>query len=294
MLDTKLPAIRDIEEDSIPSAIPELIDGHVHIFPDRLFAAVRSWFDEHGWPIRYRQSAQSGLQFLIDHGVSHIVALQYAHKPGLAAELNAFGLEIQNQFAGRVTSLATVFPGEEGAEDILRAAFASGLRGVKLHQHVQCFALDGPAMEVVYKCCAAHNRPLLIHAGREPKSDAYPCDPHQFCKVELIEDVLRAFPELQLCVPHLGADEFSEYQKLIEKYDNLWLDTTMAITDYLPKISRSPLSEYRSDRVLYGSDFPNLPYAWDREAKQLLQENLTKHSLRAISSENARVLYGIG
>ena len=34
--------------------------------------------------------------------------------------------------------------------------------------------------------------------------------------------------------PHLGADEFEEYKRMTEKNDNLWLDTTMTLADYLP------------------------------------------------------------
>jgi uncharacterized protein len=46
--------------------------------------------------------------------------------------------------------------------------------------------------------------------------------------------VLRDHPRLRLCVPHLGADEFGAYERLVTRYDNLWLDTTMAVADYFP------------------------------------------------------------
>ena len=45
---------------------------------------------------------------------------------------------------------------------------------------------------------------------------------------------MKNFPDLKIFVPHLGFDETSAYQKLIEKDDNLWLDTTIAIADYFP------------------------------------------------------------
>jgi len=40
--------------------------------------------------------------------------------------------------------MATVFPGEKNAANILADAFKNGLRGVKLHSHVQCFGTDFP------------------------------------------------------------------------------------------------------------------------------------------------------
>jgi len=57
-----------------------------------------------------------------------------------------------------------------------------------------------------------------------------------------------------------GFDETMQYRLLIEKYDNLWTDTTMVITDYFPMKETIDLSRYRLDRVMYGSDFPNIPY----------------------------------
>ncbi len=46
-----------------------------------------------------------------------------------------------------------------------------------------------------------------------------------------------------------------------EKYDNLWLDTTMAIGEYFSIKGGINLGSYRPDRVMYGSDFPNIEEA---------------------------------
>ena len=50
-----------------------------------------------------------------------------------------------------------------------------------------------------------------------------------------------------------------EIIQLIEKYDNLWLDTTMTLAEYLPMEYFPILAEMRDDRVMFGTDFPNLP-----------------------------------
>ena len=126
-----------------------------------------------------------------------------------------------------------------------------------------------------------------MHVGREPKSSAYSCDPYLLCSAEKLEDVLKDFPDLKICVPHMGFDEISSYRELIEKYDNLWIDTTMVLTDYFPIEGKIPLSHYRSDRIMYGSDFPNIPYAWDREIKDLKKADLSREALERISSKNA-------
>ena len=289
----RLAALDDPEGDRVPPNLPPVVDAHVHVFPDRLMDAVRRWFDEHGWPVRYRLSSEGLIAFLLDRGVEHLVLLHYAHRPGLARELNRYvaGLCGGNP---RLTGLATVFPGEEGAAGLLEEAFGLGLAGVKLHQHVQCFDPGGPELREVAAVCAASGKPLVAHLGREPRSPAYKCDPHLLCGADKTEELLRAFPSLKLCVPHLGSDEYEAYARLCERYDNLWLDSTMMLGAFFPGLDPPPLTRFRADRVLYGSDFCNLPHAWDRELVRIAGMGLPEEFLAGFLGENARALYGIG
>lgn len=287
-----LPALDDEDGPRVPASLPPVVDAHVHLFPDRLFDAVWRWFDAYGWPIRHKLYSPDVVAFLLSRGVQRIVALHYAHKPGIARGMNAYmaGLVASEP---RVVGLATVFPGEPGAESILREAFAAGLEGVKLHCHVQCFAPDQDAIRPVYEACAAAGKPLVMHAGREPRSPQYACDPHLLCGAERVERVLLDHPGLKLCVPHLGVDELAEYERLLERHDNLWLDTTMVLADYLPWRVPPRLLAVRPERILYGTDFPNLPYAWDRELKKLLQVDLREEALAMILGGSASQLYGL-
>lgn len=293
MLGRPLPALHDAEGTRVPEAFPEVVDAHVHLFPDRLFEAIWAWFERWGWPIRYPLKTPEAIEFLLSRGVGRIVALHYAHKPGIARSMNAYVAGIA-RLHPRVTGLATVFPGEPGARAILAEAFADGLRGVKLHCHVQCFAPDDDALHEVYAACSEAGLPLVMHAGREPSSPGYRVDPHSLCAVERVERVLRDHPRLRLCVPHLGADEFAAYAALLERHDNLWLDTTMVLAGFLPGPDVSDLLRVRPERVLYGSDFPNLPYAWDRELRRLEAMGLSEDDLARILSGTARDLFGIG
>lgn len=288
-----LPALDDAEGARIPDGLPPVVDAHVHLFPDAHFRAIRRWFGAYGWPIRYRLTTPEALEFLFSRGVARVVGLLYAHRAGLARALNAYMAGIARA-EPRVIGFATVFPGEPGAGGILEEAFAAGLMGVKLHCHVQCFAPDSAAMREVYEACVKAGKPLLIHAGREPASPHYRCDPRELCSAERIGRVLEEHPRLKLCVPHLGADEFEAYERLLERHDNLWLDTTMALADYLPFASPRRLLEVRPERLIYGTDFPNLPYAWDRELKKLVSLGLPEERLAAVLGRNALSLYGAG
>ena len=224
--------------------------------------------------------------------MNRIVGLHYAHRPGVARELNAYMAKLCQCFP-QLTAMATVYPGEEKALQILTEAFDTGLSGVKLHCHVQCFEMLGPAMHEIYMLCQQLDKPLIMHVGREPKSPAYPCDPYALCSAENLEQVIKTYPGLRVCVPHLGADEFDTYHRLIDSYDNLWLDTTMTLADYLPFDNVPDLATMRADRLIFGSDFPNLPYAWDRELQRIARLNLAPQRLTNLLSQNAVEFYRI-
>lgn len=287
-----LPGWNDPEEERVPAGLPCIIDAHVHFFPDELFHSVWNWFDRYGWPIRYKMHSVDIIAFLLSKGVQHIVGLQYAHKPGIARSLNRYMADLCTQTSA-LTGLATVFPGEKGARHILDEGFRIGLKGVKLHAHVQCFEMESPAMIEIYETCAEHERPLVMHVGREPKSPAYPCDPYILCQAEKLRQVLKDFPTLQICVPHLGADEFSSYRDMLERFDNLWLDTTMMLAGYFPMADIPNLTDLRYDRILYGSDFPNIPYAWDRELKVIEERQLPSIIRDGLLYRNAMALFSI-
>ncbi|GAB6190458.1 amidohydrolase family protein [Desulfocastanea catecholica] len=293
MLRPNMPAVNDQEGAKIPHGLPAVIDAHVHIFPRNISAAIHKWFDKNAWPIRYQLTSSRIFEFLLSRGIAHVVALQYAHKPGIAADLNRYMAEKCAEFNNRVTGMATVFPGEDKAEEILQQAFDGGLGGVKLHAHVQCFDMNAEYMQPLYECCRRNKKPLVMHVGREPKSTAYNCDPYQLCRAEKVERIVQAFPDLKICVPHLGFNEISAYRKMIEKYDNLWLDTTMVITDYFPLQEKIDLRRYRSDRIMYGSDFPNIPYAWDRELRELQAAEIPRATLMKVAGQNAAEFFGL-
>jgi predicted TIM-barrel fold metal-dependent hydrolase len=153
--------------------------------------------------------------------------------------------------------------------------------------------MNGPDMDSIYETCSQSNKPLVIHAGREPKSEQYLCDPYELCRADKLEAVIKAYPSLKICVPHLGMDEFESYRHLIEKYDKLWLDTSVASANFFPSIQEIPWTSMRLDRIMYGSDYPNLPYAWDREIKQIVAAELTEENRIKLLKENAMNFFDI-
>jgi predicted TIM-barrel fold metal-dependent hydrolase len=271
-------------EQPIPVDRP-FIDFHTHLFPTRLFRAIWSYFEEHLWPVRYQGETDQLIQTLLDSGAQRFVFSTYAHKPSMARELNRWSAEIARQ-QPRAIPLGTFHPLDD-VEGLAREAFGElGLAGFKIHCQVQQCYPDDPGLFPAYREAERAGKICLIHCGREP-------EPSPFTDARRFERVLRRFPGLTFVVAHMGADEFDRYYDLLATYENLYLDTTMVFTGFLPWAPRiGGLIEFQ-DRILYGSDYPNIPYELTTGVHGLLALELGSGIEDKILYSNAARLLGL-
>ena len=280
--------------------LPGLVDIHTHFLPERMLRRVWAHFDEVGpligrpWPIEYRWDQDRRLAILRQMGVRRFTALTYAHRPGMAADLTDFALDLSATEPDCVPC-ATFFP-EDGVLDQVRSALERGARVFKIHAQVGGFDLREHALDEVWGLLAEAAVPVILHVGSGPVPRA------GFTGPDKLEGVLRRHPQLTAVVAHLGAPEYDEFLTLAEQYPRVHLDTTMVFTDIfeegapfpvdlLPRLAALP------DRVVLGSDFPNIPYpyAHQLEALERLRERepgLDDAWLRAVCWFNGLRLIG--
>jgi uncharacterized protein len=244
--------------------LPGLVDLHVHFLPPPIERAVWREFDNAGdkigrpWPIRYRQDQAERLALLRAFGVRRFPSLPYAHKPGVASYLNGSSRD----FAAAVPEClrsATLYPEPEAATYVADLA-ADGVEVFKVHVQVGEFHLDDPLLDAAWGVLEDAGTPVVVHAGSGPVGNA-------FTGSASMARLLERFPRLVIVVAHLGAPEHGEFLALAEKYDGVHLDTSMAFTPFfaesggVPPALLSRLADLR-EKVLFGSDFPTLPFAY--------------------------------
>ena len=279
--------------DPEPPPTRPVVDAHVHLFPPGVFAALWRWFETHAWPIRYPWQADEALAFLARQNVEAVFGLHYSHVPGMARALNGFMAELAAR-APQVIPFGTVLPGEPEAVRIVEEALDDfGFAGLKLHAHVQRTAPDDPRLDPIFEAVAERGRVVVFHAGREPASAAYRFDTHGLCGIEPVRRLVARHPRLKLVVPHLGQDQWREFVALCRDSENLYLDTTMAVGGYLTEDVPTAADLLPvADRILFGTDFPNLPYPWARERVWLESLGLPEPALEGILRGNALRLVG--
>ncbi|MFL5417638.1 MAG: amidohydrolase family protein [Myxococcales bacterium] len=269
-----------------------IVDAHVHLFPDRLAEAIRRWFSEHAWEIRYRIGVEEAVRTLREGGIDRMVALPYAHKPGMARALNEFTLSIAREHP-EIIPCCTVFPGEEGAEEIVDEALSGPFAGIKIHSHVMRIAPDDERLDPVFRACARHKKPMVIHCGREPASEGYGVDVRALSGAARLRRALARHPDAICIVPHLGWDEPDEFEAMLDEFEHLYLDTTMAIGGFFPNGPDPEIVRRRPTRILYGTDFPALPYEWSRELEVIRGLRLPREDEARVLGGTAAQLFGI-
>jgi hypothetical protein len=146
----------------------------------------------------------------------------------------------------------------------------------------------------IYESLVQHDRILVMHAGVGPSLRGYKETTQEISGARFVRPVLKEFPNLKLVVPHLGADELDEFFDLMSEFPNLWMDTTMALSGFFPfEIPWKKIEKF-SDRLLFGTDFPNIPYEMPTERNNLMASPLTETARSKILGSNAlRILQSL-
>ncbi len=264
-----------------------VIDVHTHLHPPRLFAAIRRWFAAQStWVLEHPTEPREVARVLHEHGVERFAFFSYAHKPGIARDLNTWLTDTARELGDGAVPLGTVHVDDPDPAGDMRDALRAGCAGVKIHEDVQGFELDDARLAGALDAVAEHDGFVLVHVGRIPWSNDTNDGPIRIARV------LADHPALRIVVAHFGIPDQGRYIELARREPRLFLDTTMAFApeSYLrPGIAR-PDVERVARQLVYGTDFPNIPYAYDGELRGLRALGLDDATLRAITTDNARRL----
>ena len=270
------------------------IDVHVHLHPPRLADAIQRHFAGEGWVARHPFEPAKVAATLADRGVERFCFFSYAHKPGMARELNRWVAQTASTLPAAI-GIGTLHPEDPDVDAVAAEATGPlGLRGFKFHHSVQRFRVDDERLYGVYERAEAAGHLFVLHVGTLPYRDA-------FTGVDGFRRVLARFPRLTAIVAHMGAFESDAFLALLDAHPNVYVDTTMAMaaaaTAYVgadpAAISDAALIRWQ-DRILFGSDFPLIPYDYDEERRWAWDRALPDAVRRKIFRDNAARLLDRG
>ncbi|TFG38271.1 MAG: hypothetical protein E4H39_00720 [Syntrophobacterales bacterium] len=153
--------------------------------------------------------------------------------------------------------------------------------GVKLQFLVQRFYPHDERLFPLYEMVMERGKRILFHVGNGPVGNRY-------VGIENFRKLLERHPDLPANVAHMGALEYGEFIGLLDHHPNIYFDTTWA---FLPKLGlmfdqKAEVLEDHRDRIVYGSDFPNLIYPREEEIACLKGFDLSDDFYQKVFRDN--------
>ena len=279
----------------------EYIDMHTHFFPPSIFKAIWNFFEQpdkegnpQGWTINYKLSNDKLVDFLINKNIKRFTTFNYAHKAGIADYINQWTFDFVKKH-NQAIAFGCISPEDKNRVEQVQKIFEEyNFYGIKLQLLVQNFYPYDKRMFKIYKIILDHGKWINFHVGTAPYKNQY-VGYKNFIKF------LEKYPNINLIISHLGMYEFQKFFDLLDTYENLFLDTTMV---YIPldlfkkwhkeiKLPPSELLLSYQDRILFGSDFPNIPYEYEVSTKGLLDLGLPRKFYEDIFYNNAKSILNL-
>lgn len=261
-----------------------IIDMHVHIFPDKIAAkataAVSKFYD---LPQGFDGSLDSALRNLDRAGIERFCAHSVATTPHQVGRINDFVMDSYAKYPDRIIPFAAMHPGVEDAWKTMDEIVAAGFKGIKIHPDIQGFRLDDP--DVLHMIGAIAGRlPLLIHTGDRRYDNSGP---------DRMNHVLDIYPDLQVICAHLGG--WSEWERVaasrLPGRKNVYVDTCSTLYAVSPKRAVEIIRAYGVENTFFGTDYP----LWDavEELDRFNTLELTDNEREMIFHKNAERMLGL-
>ncbi len=275
------------------------IDAHVHFFPPNVFKAIWDFFEKKdengrikGWMINYKLPTGDLLTLLENKNVKAFTTYNYAHKEGVVNYINEWTYDFAKKYVNAIP-FGCVWPSDKDLREYVTKLFDEyEFKGIKVQPLVQNFYPFDERLDPVYKIILDRGKWFTIHAGTAPYRNEFVGFAH-FLKF------IKKYPDMKIIVAHLGAFEYQDFFSLLDKHENLYLDTAMVFipNNVFPerrlKYVTSELLLSYQDRILFGSDFPNIPYEYERSTKGLLKLDLPREFYEKIFFKNAARIFDL-
>lgn len=179
------------------------------------------------------------------------------HRPGQWITHNDVVAEMVAQFPDRFCGVAAVNLEKpvEAVRELERAVKELGFKALRVVPwlwqrppndkfyfplYVKCIELDIPFCTQV-----GHTGPLMPSEPGRP--------------VPYLDEVALVFPELKIVAGHIGFPWTDEMIGVAWKHENVFIDTSAYLPRYYPPQLLHYMKTYGQDKVLFGTNFPQLP-----------------------------------
>ncbi|HEX3038065.1 MAG TPA: amidohydrolase family protein [Oscillospiraceae bacterium] len=159
---------------------------------------------------------------------------------------------------------ASVDPRNANAASELEKAFTvMGLSGLYINTARLKMDPEDKRLYTLYDLCRKYGKPVIFHAGLSLETDALA----RYARPMDFEQVLHDYPEINICLTHVGWPWVQETAALLLKYPNAYTNTALMNFDgpyqIFHKVFKEDMGDLWvehniSDQIMFGSDSPRI------------------------------------
>lgn len=231
-------------------------------------------------------AAEQFVGLMDEAGVGRVM-LSAWHRPGKWVISNDTVAEMVQQFPQRLVGVAAVNLEKpvEAVHELERAVKELGFKALRVVPwlwnrppndkfyfplYVKCIELGIPFCTQV-----GHTGPLMPSETGRP--------------VPYLDEVALTFPELRIVAGHIGHPWTDEMIGVAWKHENVFIDTSAYLPRYYPQQIVHYMKTYGQDKVLFGTNFPQLSFS--KCVQQVQAMNLPGEIQEKFLSGNARRVF---
>ncbi len=211
------------------------------------------------------------------------------HRPGQWVHHNNDVSAMVNQYPERFSGVAAVNLEKpvEAVRELERAVKELGFKALRVVPwlwnrppndkfyfplYVKCIELD-----IVFCTQVGHTGPLMPSETGRP--------------IPYLDEVALIFPELKIVAGHIGFPWTDEMIGLAWKHENIYIDTSAYLPRYYPVQLLQYIKTYGQDKVLFGTNFPQL--SLEKCVQQVYELGLPEDVQAKFLGKNAQRVFRI-
>lgn len=260
-----------------------IIDIHAHAWPEKVSQRARASLESYYTVKCAGDPTITTLRDFMDrNGIDVSVVCAVASRPEQVVSINNW---LFSRVDGRVKAFASLHPLFSGWRDEIRR-IKDKASGVKFQPSFQSFYVDDESVFPVYEELEKSGLPVLFHSGDELAPQmVIRATPKRLLKVK------EKFSGMTMIAAHLGGFRQWEEVETTLLGKDIYLDTSASLDFMPPDLAKRILTGHRSDRLLFGTDFPF--FDQKKELDALDKTGINPDLKEKILCANARSLLGI-
>lgn len=245
-------------------------------------------FERSGSAHLLKQELSPGdLVALMDQAGVDRVLLCAWHRPGQWIITHETIAEFVRQFPQRFVGVATVNLQQpvEAVRELEHAVKGLGFKALRVVPWLWKLPPNDRLYYPLYVACIELDIPFCTQVGHTgpllPSETGRP--------VPYLDEVALTFPDLRIVAGHIGHPWTEEMIGVAWKHEHVFIDTSAYAPRYYPAPLVHYLKTYGQDKVLFGTNFPQL--SWKRCVREVQAMQLPEEIQAKFLGENARRVF---